>query len=884
MSGFSVKAPAKGLVAAFVKKAAKHPGETPRKRGREPLHIGELVTNIGLLCVGAWITWEVFFAGFAFPFAAEIMPWVTVCTLTFSALVWAGHWLKGWTRLLAALLGLIWLWVGWQTWEQLWMAPEIFARFITPNLNRIVSYEFAIPPYTNHLEAERCRYFCAYLLVPYLGLLSEALLVMKSRTVVLLMTVPIFAFTYALQGLPDRPLVLVSFLFWLVVLLKPKVQSRQFPASHVISVGGGLLSAVFLAILLWGFPESDFEPHPRTAEIRDGLVETSMRIEEYGLFQGLGLGGGAPLTGSDASVDLNSMGTIRFTDTNVLKVFSGQKQTLYLRGYSAARYDGNQWSQEPEGMLEGPGFLTDSMRFLSEVGSRDYSYSGIDFILPENRAEALFRIGVEPLTGESNYSFTPYLLESMDPSVDFFNDAYYPGTGEKSTVFTSYGSGNLGIFEEQVAVCAEQVDGFLKGGVDFDPLLQLRRGLYYGKDTGDRTDAFQGAVSSEGYLWLGSNEEFGMQGHMISDLHLAEYLEAVGDGVEYDIYAGDKNYIQGIRKVYTQLPAGLSETLLDWWLARQGLDLTGTAEELLAQHRQALSATPEWQWGMVAAEVADTVRDSGFYTKNPGRQPMNRDFVEYFLNERNRGYCVHYASATVTLLRAMGIPARYVEGYVVEGGAFDEQGTALVPAENAHAWGEIWLPNIGWVPVESTPGGAAPASTLPQPMGQEAPSASAEPSPSPTPISEESTPPQEEALTPHTDNQTPPPLQETDPEKESGRGRLAGALGFAGLGGLLWGLRFLGIRRRQKRYRDKDINRSILYLYGQQKRLSRFGGALSQTGTDLAMKAQFCGHPLTEEERSSMIALLKGSIAKIETTGKWNRFFLRLLGLLKTPM
>ena len=43
----------------------------------------------------------------------------------------------------------------------------------------------------------------------------------------------------------------------------------------------------------------------------------------------------------------------------------------------------------------------------------------------------------------------------------------------------------------------------------------------------------------------------------------------------------------------------------------------------------------------------------------------SEDFAIWFLTEADTGYCIHFATAAVVLLRAAGIPARYVDGYVV---------------------------------------------------------------------------------------------------------------------------------------------------------------------------------------------------------------------------
>lgn len=50
----------------------------------------------------------------------------------------------------------------------------------------------------------------------------------------------------------------------------------------------------------------------------------------------------------------------------------------------------------------------------------------------------------------------------------------------------------------------------------------------------------------------------------------------------------------------------------------------------------------------------------------PGKLKNGEDFVNKFLNETKKGYCTHFASAAVLMFRYMGIPARYVEGYVCD--------------------------------------------------------------------------------------------------------------------------------------------------------------------------------------------------------------------------
>lgn len=89
-----------------------------------------------------------------------------------------------------------------------------------------------------------------------------------------------------------------------------------------------------------------------------------------------------------------------------------------------------------------------------------------------------------------------------------------------------------------------------------------------------------------------------------------------------------------------------------------------------------------------ADAIADFVRGSAVYDLDTRRMPSGcHDFAEWFLMESDTGYCVHYATATVVLLRAVGIPARYVEGYMAPCAPGAE---TVVTGESAHAWAEYY--------------------------------------------------------------------------------------------------------------------------------------------------------------------------------------------------
>lgn len=107
------------------------------------------------------------------------------------------------------------------------------------------------------------------------------------------------------------------------------------------------------------------------------------------------------------------------------------------------------------------------------------------------------------------------------------------------------------------------------------------------------------------------------------------------------------------------------------------------------------------------AHAASAYLGSGVYRQELDQVPDGTDVVEYFLSKSKTGYCVHYASAGVLILQAMGIPARYASGYVAAASDFrSEAGQYVLSLRDsaAHAWVEIYLEDIGWVPIEMTPG------------------------------------------------------------------------------------------------------------------------------------------------------------------------------------
>ena len=77
--------------------------------------------------------------------------------------------------------------------------------------------------------------------------------------------------------------------------------------------------------------------------------------------------------------------------------------------------------------------------------------------------------------------------------------------------------------------------------------------------------------------------------------------------------------------------------------------------------------------------------------------------LDDFLFTRKTGYCEHYATAMVILLRTLGVPARLVTGYFAsEWNNFGHY--YAIRQQDAHAWVEVWFPRSGWITFDPTRG------------------------------------------------------------------------------------------------------------------------------------------------------------------------------------
>lgn len=102
---------------------------------------------------------------------------------------------------------------------------------------------------------------------------------------------------------------------------------------------------------------------------------------------------------------------------------------------------------------------------------------------------------------------------------------------------------------------------------------------------------------------------------------------------------------------------------------------------------------------IIITEIQNFIRTAATYNLYAEEYPEGVDVAVYFLEEAKEGICQHYAAAATMMYRAFGIPARYVTGFAKE---VTPDTSYDITAMDAHAWVEIYLSGLGWVPVEVT--------------------------------------------------------------------------------------------------------------------------------------------------------------------------------------
>lgn len=142
---------------------------------------------------------------------------------------------------------------------------------------------------------------------------------------------------------------------------------------------------------------------------------------------------------------------------------------------------------------------------------------------------------------------------------------------------------------------------------------------------------------------------------------------------------------------WLQLPTGYNPRAIAWAMA-------------LRQIPDMVNADPR----QLSDAVLSYIRQQNYrYTMTPGDAYLDdegkpeRHLIDRFWLDRRTGFCEHYATAYVVIMRAMGVPSRVITGY--QGAEINPvDGWFVVRNSDAHAWAEFWQPGEGWVRIDPT--------------------------------------------------------------------------------------------------------------------------------------------------------------------------------------
>lgn len=129
---------------------------------------------------------------------------------------------------------------------------------------------------------------------------------------------------------------------------------------------------------------------------------------------------------------------------------------------------------------------------------------------------------------------------------------------------------------------------------------------------------------------------------------------------------------------YTQLPDNISERVRE-----------------LARETTVTAAGPYDQ-----AKALERFLRTFEYTLEIDPPPADREPVDYFLFDLQKGYCDFYATSMVIMARSLGLPARLAVGF--NNVTPDQDGRLIITQDRGHSWAEIYFPEYGWVEFEPT--------------------------------------------------------------------------------------------------------------------------------------------------------------------------------------
>ena len=158
----------------------------------------------------------------------------------------------------------------------------------------------------------------------------------------------------------------------------------------------------------------------------------------------------------------------------------------------------------------------------------------------------------------------------------------------------------------------------------------------------------------------------------------------IADPAAAELEAAGTNYPTWVQDRYLEVPQDIQ-----------------TMFQTLADQITSGKSTPYDKAEAITYYLRNTIQ----YSTTISPAPPGQDPAVWVLFHTKKGFCNYYASDEVLLLRSIGIPARMAVGFAEGEGSNDSTARGesfIVRNHDAHAWPEVYFPNIGWVEFEPT--------------------------------------------------------------------------------------------------------------------------------------------------------------------------------------
>lgn len=723
-----------------------------------------------------------------------------VCTAV-SLLTWSLP--RRWWILPLAGTAALWGWGLWKLWDYLVLGEITLRCAVVNTFCTSLSLDGYIQPIAQ-LPDETWA-LCAALLVlaallPLSLLLGLTIQRARSFWLTFWVTLPFPLAPVCISVTPGWLPLMALVLVWCTMGLTSLVRRQDARGAARLTLAVLPAGALLLAGLTFAMPQEDYQ-RPRWADTALNDITNWAARQDFALFQGSGpfglFGSGGSLSSANGEVDLSHAGPLGFSGRTVLEVETDLRGRIYLRGFSCGVYNGGSWAPLDQDIYD------------SEI-----QWGGDDLA---GAVSSLYR---PTLHGYQPMNFPALADREEFPSKEYAKVTVRNVGADPGYVYVPY----------QILSQPDEL-----GGAAFVNDSYIAR----------MEDVWTHTV------------------YVQPDCDPMDEAELPGDAE-----GPEKNYRIFVQRNYLDIPEESMDALA---LAMQEIALEtyyGSDKPAYQEYRDLVEKG--YVIGMdstrtlplaLANVVAAYLEDAAEYNPDTPVTPEGEDFVSYFLTESHEGYCMHFASAATLLLRYLGVPARYVVGYVADVPA---SGKVKVPDSAAHAWVEIYLEGYGWEPIEvtpaysgGTPGQSSTAAATPTPTATPKPTATAAPTASAAP--------------------TPTPSQNPGTASEDGAAldlRMVVIPLMVVLVILaLPGNRAFGRSRREKKFKQENTNRAVIAAYLQLKRLEKWGGEVPEEIFELAKKAKFSPHTLTEEEREQAVSAARTAAAQVDKALPWYRKF-----------